>query len=518
MTKVVPRQYFSSLIVIILLFFISRLNFLLFHTLAEVFSIVIIFAVFMFTWNTRKYMRNNYLLFIGIAFIFFGFIDILHTFTYKGINILFLPEKNITNYPTQLWIAARYMQSISLLIAPFFLNRKINISYVILAFHLIVIAVVLSIFYWHNFPDCYLDGIGLTPFKKVSEYIISFILIGSIFTLWKHKDKFEHDLMRLITLSILATIFSELAFTFYIGVFDFSNMIGHLLKIVAFFLIYKAIIVAGLQQPVEVLFHDLNLSRKKLLEHKDKLEAEIKKAVTEVEERNKMLILQSRHAQLGEMIAAITHQWKQPLNQISVLSTAMIDAWNYNALDQEFLERSINNISSVVNDMNDILNDFRNFYAPQISDVDFELADVIKPLQALVGRRLEKYNIELKLDIKSGLILNGKINEIIQVFLILINNAVDAISESGVKIGKIFVTSNIDENNITVTVRDNAGGIDLNIIDNLFQPYFTTKGDKGTGMGLFLARTIIEKHFNGTISVRNHQDGAEFTCFFRRSE
>ncbi len=511
MTKLEPRQYLSSLIVIILLFFISRLNFLLFHTLAEVFSIVIIFAVFMFTWNTRKYMRNNYLLFIGIAFIFFGFIDLLHTFTYKGINIFFLPEKNITNYPTQLWVAARYMQSISLLIAPFFLNRKLNISCVILTFHLIIIAVVLSIFYWHNFPDCYLDGIGLTPFKKVSEYIISFILIGSIFTLWKHKSEFDHDLMHLITLSILATILSELAFTFYIGVFDFSNMIGHLFKIVAFFLIYKAIIVAGLQKPVEVLFHDLNQSRKKLLEHKDKLEAEVKKAVTEFEERNKMLILQSRHAQLGEMIAAITHQWKQPLNQISVLSTALIDAWNYNALDQEFLEKSINNISSVVNDMNDILNDFRNFYAPQISNADFDLADIKKPLQSLIGRRLEKYNIDLMLDIKPGLILNGKINEIIQILLILINNAVDAISELEVKKGRIYVITRKHESSISMFVRDNGGGIELNMIENLFQPYFTTKGEKGTGMGLFLARTIIEKHFNGTISVRNFQDGAEFT-------
>jgi len=225
-----------------------------------------------------------------------------------------------------------------------------------------------------------------------------------------------------------------------------------------------------------------------------------------------MLIVQSRHAQLGEMIAAITHQWKQPLNQISVLSSALMDAWDYNALDEEFLQKSIGNISTVVNDMNNILEDFKNFYTPQTVDIDFELSAIDGPLQALVGRRLKKYDIDLIIDIDPGIILKGKVNEIIQVMLILINNAVDAINNSEIRTGIIELLGRTSEGNIIINVKDNAGGIKQEALDKVFEPYFTSKGDKGTGMGLFLSRTIIEKHFGGKISVQNYTDGAIFTC------
>jgi signal transduction histidine kinase len=512
MSKPAIRQYFSGVIVLIILFFISRINFLLFHTMAEAISIIIAFAVFMFAWNTRKFLNSNYLLYIGISFIFVGFIDLLHTITYGGMNIIPLPDDQVSNVPTQLWIAARYLQSLSLLIAPFFIKKKLNLGLVVSIYHLIIIGIILSIFYWHNFPDCYLNETGLTVFKKISEYLISLVLLAAIINIWRQKTKFDSQLRNLMTLSIAATILSELSFTLYSGVYDLTNVIGHLFKISSFFLIYKAIIVAGITQPVEVLFHDLNHSKLKLMEHKKQLESEVKKAVAEVEERNKMLILQSRHAQLGEMIAAITHQWKQPLNQISVLSTALMDAWNYDALDKEFLEKSIGNISSVVYDMNAILDNFRNFYVPLSDDIDFELADVQLPLQAMVGKRLLKYDIELKYNIKPGIIITGKLNEIVQVLLILINNAVDAINVNQIRPGHIEIIGSMPNKFISIIVRDNAGGIKPEVMDKLFTPYFTTKGKEGTGMGLFLARTIIEKHFGGSIRAGNCQQGAEFTC------
>ncbi|MCF7912606.1 MAG: hypothetical protein K9M99_08765 [Candidatus Cloacimonetes bacterium] len=517
MSKPVIRQYFSGMIVLIILFLTSRLNFLLFHTMAEFISVIIVFAVFMFTWNTRKFIDNDYLLFIGISFVFVGFVDLLHAITYSGMNILPLPEKNISNYPTQLWIAARYLQSLSLLIAPVFLKKKLNLTYIVIIYHLILIGIGLSIFYWHIFPDCYLSDSGLTLFKKISEYIISFILLAAIANLWRHKDKFEIQLRNLLIMSIVATIISELAFTIYISVYDFSNVIGHLFKIIAFALIYKAIIIAGIKQPMEELFHNLNQSRQNLIEHQKKLEFEVQKAVSEVEERNKMLILQSRHAQLGEMIAAITHQWKQPLNQISVLSTALMDAWHYEALDEEFLEKSISNISRVVNDMNTILDDFRDFYAPQTEDSNFELADVFAPLQAMVGKRLQKYDIDLKFDLAPGLIIKGKRNEIVQVLLILINNAVDAIDEKKIKPGIIKIIGSMTNDNIVIIVRDNAGGIKPEVMKSLFTPYVTTKGIKGTGLGLFLARTIIEEHFGGSLSASNYSQGAQFTCLINNN-
>ena len=511
MSKIIVRQYISSIIALALLLVISRLNFLLFHTMAELFSIVITFAIFMFTWNTRKVINNNYLLFIGTALIFVGFLDLIHSLSYSGLNIIPVLNEQSANYPTQLWIAARYLQSISFFIAPFFFRKKLNIPYVITIYHLYIIGIIISIFYWQIFPDCCLNETELTAFKKISEIIISLILLAAIYNLWKNKSKFEPNLWKLMILAVISSIISELCFII-LDVYGIINAIGHIFKIITFFLIYKAIIIAGIKTPLESLFYDLNQSRLKLLDHKNKLEIEVQKAVEEVEERNKMLVLQSRHAQLGEMIAAITHQWKQPLNQISVLSSALMDAWDYDALDEEFLQKSIGNISTVVNDMNNILDDFRNFYSPQTIDTDFELTAIDGPLQALVGRRLKKYDIDLRIDIKPGIILRGKVNEIIQVILILINNAVDAINASEIRTGIIELLGSTSEGNIIINVKDNAGGISKEAIDNVFDPYFTTKGDRGTGMGLFLARTIIEKHFGGEISVQNYTDGAIFTC------
>jgi len=517
LSKIMIRQYFSSIIALILLFAISRLNFLLFHTMSEIFSIVITFAIFMFTWNTRKVINNNYLLFIGIALIFVGFLDLLHSFSYQGLSIIPLPDEQKANIPTQLWIAARYLQSISFFLAPFYLGRKLNLLKIVSLFHIYIVLAILSIFYWHVFPDCYLYETGLTAFKKISELIIIVILLVAIYNLWKNRSKFEPNLWKLMILAILASIISEVFFSIYHLVYDTTIMTGHIFKIISFFLIYKAIIIAGIKKPLESVFYDLNQSRKKLLGHKEKLEFEVEKAVKEVEERNRMLILQSRHAQLGEMIAAITHQWKQPLNQISVLSSALMDAWDYDALDEEFLQKSIGNISIVVTDMNNILNDFRNFYSPQTDDTDFELSEIDGPLQALVGRRLKKYDIDLRIDIKPGIILKGKINEIIQVMLILINNAVDALNGSENRTGVIEIIAQATEDHIIINVKDNAGGIKGENLDNVFLPYFSTKGDKGTGMGLFLAQTIIEKHFGGEISVQNYADGAIFTCLIPSS-
>ena len=512
MNKINFREYLSSFITLTLLFIIGRMNFLLFHTLAELFSIVITFAIFMFTWNTRKVINNNYLLFIGIALVFVGFLDLIHSLSYQGLNIIPQLNEHTANHPTQLWIAARYLQSISLFIAPFYFSKKLNIPFIISTYHIYIIFIIISIFYWQIFPDCYLNETGLTVFIKISEVVISFILLAAIYNLVRNRNKFEPNLYQLMILAIVSSIISELCFTISNDVYNIIIVTGHIFKIITFFLIYKAIIIAGIKNPLESLFYDLNQSREKLLDHKNKLEIEVQKAVKEVEERNRMLIVQSRHAQLGEMIAAITHQWKQPLNQISVLSSALMDAWDYDALDEEFLQKSIGNISLVVNDMNNILEDFRNFYTPQNNDTDFELSAIDKPLQALVGRRLKKYDIDLIIDIDPGIILKGKLNEIIQVMLILINNAVDAINGSENPTGVIELLGRTSEGNIIINVKDNAGGIKQEALDKVFEPYFTSKGDKGTGMGLFLSRTIIEKHFGGRISVQNYADGAIFTC------
>jgi len=240
---------------------VTRLySYLLFHSLAELFSIVIAFSLFLIVWNARESIQNKSLLFLGIAYLFVGLIDLVHTLAYKGMGVF--PEFT-SNLPTQLWIGARYLESFSLLGAPLFLERSFNPLRMMLFYSLIVTLFFLSIFLWNIFPACYVEGSGLTPFKIVSEYVISGILLLSLFLYFRKRSYFPGESLRLIELSILFTVFSEIAFTQYIGVYDFANMLGHVFKVISFYLIYLAIISTGLRQPLDLLWHALKESEEK---------------------------------------------------------------------------------------------------------------------------------------------------------------------------------------------------------------------------------------------------------------
>jgi PAS domain-containing protein len=200
-------------------------------------------------------------LFPSIAFFFAGLIDFVHTLAYKGMGIFIGFDANL---PTQLWIIARYLQSISLFVAPWFITRKLNL-FTTLGFYISVTLLLLaSVFSSTLFPDCFIEGKGLTPFKIVSEYIICFILISSFILLFRRREKFDPKILQFVAWSIIFTIVSELAFTFYVNVYGLSNLIGHFFKIFSFYLIYKAIIVTGLENPYSLLFYDLQKNQEEL--------------------------------------------------------------------------------------------------------------------------------------------------------------------------------------------------------------------------------------------------------------
>ncbi len=249
------------------LYFLSWVNYLLFHSLAELFSIVIATGIFIIAWNARSYMDNNYLLFLGIGYFFVGLVDTIHTLSYKGMGVF--PGYD-ANLPTQLWIAARYLESLSLVAAPFFFQRKLKVSPLVLVYSLVVSVLFLSIAYGF-FPQCYIEGQGLTTFKRISEYTISVILCFSLFLLRKKKEEFDQRVFLYLNWSIVTTIISEMAFTFYVSVYGFSNFVGHVFKIVSFYLIYKAIIEVGLRKPYDLLWRRMKLGEKVIREERDRI-------------------------------------------------------------------------------------------------------------------------------------------------------------------------------------------------------------------------------------------------------
>ncbi len=248
------RMIFLSLAVLGGLFIASRYHYLLFHSLAEGFSIVIACAMFLIAWNAREMLENDYLLFVGIAYLFVGGVDFLHTLAYQGMGVF---PGHGANPATQLWMGARFIQSVSLLIAPLFLHRRLKTCATLIAYAVVTVFFLLAVFHWNIFPDCFVEPEGLTPFKKNSEYVISVLFLmagGLLFFKGRALDK---DVFQLLTASILVSIVAELSFTLYADVYGLSNLIGHILKIVSFYLIYRAVIVTGFTKPHAVLFRDL---------------------------------------------------------------------------------------------------------------------------------------------------------------------------------------------------------------------------------------------------------------------
>ncbi len=246
------------------LYLASRYSYLLFHSLVELFSIIVASAIFMFAWNSKNFSEAYFLTFLGISYLFIGAIDLVHTLSYSGMGVF---QGYDTNLPTQLWIAARYEESIALLITPFMLNKKGKPEHILIVWALITLIILAAIFSPGIFPDCFIEGEGLTPFKVISEYIISGILFMSAVFFFNKRESFDPAIFKLILLSIFITILSEMAFTLYKGPYDLANLIGHYLKLLSFYLIYRATIHQVLERPYSLLFRTLKEERDRAQEY-----------------------------------------------------------------------------------------------------------------------------------------------------------------------------------------------------------------------------------------------------------
>ena len=247
-------------LVLIMAYPLATNYYLIFHSLVEIFSIVVACGIFIIARNTKEYQDNDYFILIGIGYIFIAVIDGLHTLTYKGMGVFPIQGSNLA---TQLWIAARYLQAITLLIAPFFIKRKNTTTKLFFLYFVVSALLISSIFFWRIFPICYVEGAGLTPFKKISEYIISLILGIALYFLYVNRGHFQKRIFHILSASIILTICAELSFTTYVGVYGFSNILGHYFKLISFFLLYKAFIAIGLKDPYALLFKKLKESEEK---------------------------------------------------------------------------------------------------------------------------------------------------------------------------------------------------------------------------------------------------------------
>ncbi|MDD2337383.1 MAG: MASE3 domain-containing protein [Geobacteraceae bacterium] len=499
------RQKFSKTTIILwlaaltALLFSGRVNFPFFHIIAELFSIIVAVGICIISWHSRRLHENGFFIFLGVSALSVAVIDLLHTLTYKGVAVM--PQSG-SPLATQLWIAGRFLQAISMLLAFYFLHRRLRDTTLVASFFAITTLMITAIFVWKIFPACYIEGIGLTQFKIVGEYLIISLFAAALFLLRQEWKSFDPHVARYLAISLGCFMASELSFTNYVSVFGLANQIGHILKIVGFYCLYRGVVVISLTQPYDLLF-------RKLKEINRTLEKRVQEEVARNREKDSLLVQKDRQAAMGEMTGNIAHQWRQPLNAVSLIVQDLAMQNNSGTLDKESLRDSFAKIIDLTRHLSQTITDFRDLYQTDKERVAFSLREKIRQSLKLMEGTLREHCISVKVSAGEEILALGFPNQFAQVVLNLLNNSRDALTERKVPNPTIWIEVSHDRMSSLVTIRDNAGGIPNDIIHRVFDPYFTTK-EEGTGIGLYMSRNIIEQNMSGRLTVRNDEEGAVF--------
>jgi signal transduction histidine kinase len=248
------------------------------------------------------------------------------------------------------------------------------------------------------------------------------------------------------------------------------------------------------------------------LEHHNKeLEKRIKEEVAKNREKDKLMFQQAKLASLGEMLGNISHQWRQPLMEINSLFLPIEGKISLDMpLDKEEILETISKLNHITKYMSNTIDDFKNFFATDKEKIKFQLLEQINSTINIISGGLKNNNIKLDIIIQKNPELTGYKNDYSQVLINIINNAKDVLVQRKIENPYIKISIFEENANIITTVEDNAGGIKVNPIEKIFEPFFTYEKIGGSGIGLFMSKLIIEKNMNGKLLVENSSKGAFF--------
>lgn len=288
----------------------------------------------------------------------------------------------------------------------------------------------------------------------------------------------------------------------------------------------------NLQKFIEVSMDQVSIILQNRLRKEEqlKLQEDLLNVTEEKDEQEEMLIQQSKLAQTGEMISMISHQWRQPLSSITTVVAGIktrLELGVYenkeNPLDAitSDLLKAFEKIETTASFLSKTINDFRNFYSPDKKEALFNIYNSMRTVFEMLN--VDQHSIDFTIECVNAERTNVVTfeSELKQVLLCIINNAVDALKENNISTPKVSVSIESLENVVVIYIRDNAGGVPEDIIDNIFLPYFSTKTEKnGTGLGLHMAKTIVEEHIKGYLSVVNSTvfNGAEFVIHIPKNQ
>lgn len=465
-------------------YFAGTYSYLLFHSFAELLAIIIASGIFIFTWNTRAYLDNDYLRFIGISFMFIATLDALHLLAYEGMGVF---TNQGTNLASQLWIAARYLQAFTFLVATLFFTRRFKTFYVFAGFAILTTLLVAAIFYWQIFPITYIEGSGLTAFKINSEYLISATLLVSAAVLLMHAKEFQTRVLIFLIASILITILSELAFTLYIDDYGFYNFLGHYFKIAAYYLLYLAILVTGLVEPYNLIFRKLKENQKELWQS--------------------MMQLQARNDELDAFAHTVAHDLKNPIAAISISLKTLDDPTMTDDTRQSFLH----DMRDTVEKMNSIIDSLLLLSTVRKAKVPIEELDMPQILSRVMLRldsliEVNQAQISFPDTWPEALGYSQWVEEVWANYL---SNAI----EYGGNPPQIELGSGeTEEGKICFWVKDHGPGIPVEDQEQLFVEFTHLKNiaHNGHGLGLSIVQRIIRR-LGGEVGVKSQPgQGSKF--------
>jgi len=257
---------------------------------------------------------------------------------------------------------------------------------------------------------------------------------------------------------------------------------------------------------------ELKIAKQQLEELNSSLENRIESEINKNTKQQIILMHQSKLAQMGEMIENIVHQWRQPLAQINSLVLLIDMELNKNKFTNSILENKLGEIEVLTAYMSKTIDDFKNFFSPNKQKNIFEIENAIQKALDIVRGVVHLYHIKTTINIGKDLKCYSYLEELQQVILTILNNAIEALILKKIPSGEISIDVYKQDNNIVINIQDNALGINIKHLDKIFEPYFTTKRKaQGTGLGLYMAKMIIENGLLGTLNVENKLNGACFT-------
>ena len=232
-----------------------------------------------------------------------------------------------------------------------------------------------------------------------------------------------------------------------------------------------------------------------------------------LQQQQKILLQQSRHAAMGEMISMIAHQWRQPLSVINTILAGIRFDFELGVIDKEELDSSFHKIESTVQFLSSTINDFKDFFRPEKAKRRVKVVSIIEKALTFVAPSMKQKGVEyiynLACDEELEVVIHA--NELVQILINIFNNALDAIVANNSQEKVIELTLDANESYFTISIKDSGGGIPQEIEDKIFEPYFSTKSKNGTGLGLYMAKMIIEDHFQGEIFVKSRDGYTTFT-------